>query len=175
MNSCPFSWPCAPFANLKREAMSAPFASAVCCGNSPHTGACGHARLEKRTQAKAVPAPRAKRKRKLTAPWLPTGKPSTLGNHLIEFDLNLHWVPDQHCCLWGQQCHTEHTALQELQNLWLHLGSAAADEFWDFSNILALFPPDQRRICELLLISAVCISVLVSTWPSRKPWSQNCI
>lgn len=62
MNSCPSSWPCAPFANLKSEAMFAPFARAVCCGNSPHTGACGCARLEKRTQAKAAPATRAKAK-----------------------------------------------------------------------------------------------------------------
>lgn len=34
--------------------MFAPFASAVCCENSPHARACGLARLEKRTQAKAA-------------------------------------------------------------------------------------------------------------------------
>lgn len=62
MNSCPSSWPCVPFANLKREATFAPFASAVCCENSPHARACGLARLEKRTQAKAALAQRAKAK-----------------------------------------------------------------------------------------------------------------
>lgn len=52
----------APFTNLKREAMFAPFTSAVCCGNSPQTGACGRAKLEKRTQAKAALVPRVKAK-----------------------------------------------------------------------------------------------------------------